>query len=835
MKSKLIKLIWCTLTCIMVFCMPVLSQPSPDSAVSVGDTMTFWSYTRSYFYLGYFKTEAICRAIGEKCYIFVENDRWNFGDVDSSDVTVILNAFENSTEAVDSTASGVLASTAGIYDKVTSVFGPPPDFDNDPRVYILVMDVRAAGGSDWERLERSFLGPLSDHGYFDPVNEYSALVDSFSNEHELLYMDSRQIDPSSRTALASLAHSMQRMIHWYHDPNEERWITEGCSMLARFLCGYGVTTGYFPPMDPFVTLTYYTEEYGDWTWQPNEVQTSMLMHFYFEKFGEPFFESLVADNDNQGVESIDSTLISIDYTEGFSQVFEDFVLTWYFLSLGFAADSTFFDGRYSLNYITPVMVRGTIVNSFLYWGLPGFLQPPYPYDWVSDWSAAFIAMTTDFSGDIDSVLVFNGEDASEYTVVVIKTSSGWMEPMDPNSEIEFITLDSENRGYSDVSGYRTDYKTIYMAVVFRWLSGRGTLFISDDITPPESLNVSIFHGPIDDRSLDIYVFSPEQVISESRDIPLVEFTYADTTDTLWLYRSRPYLDWDEMEPNEPHIYHGDYTLTSSGVVDVRVAGQDVSGNHAPDYLSQFSVEVVPAKAGGRITSPNGKLTLDIPAFGLEKDTWVSVFPQDTDILTTNLKEIPTSVAIPKPEGRKTVGKVYRIGPADRTLQRKALLTIRFDEADREGVEDELAIYRSESEGWTYIGGTLNEAEGCITVLIEQLGDYQIQAGPYEEKPAHVPLSFGLGQNYPNPFNANTDIRYQIADDSPSARTTLKIYNILGQEIRTLVDQEQEPGFYTVRWDGKDNRGTRAASGVYFYQLAVNGGRWSETKKMVLMQ
>ena len=97
----------------------------------------------------------------------------------------------------------------------------------------------------------------------------------------------------------------------------------------------------------------------------------------------------------------------------------------------------------------------------------------------------------------------------------------------------------------------------------------------------------------------------------------------------------------------------------------------------------------------------------------------------------------------------------------------------------------------------------------------------------------VPTEYSLAQNYPNPFNPTTDIRYQIADSRLPLHTTLKIYNILGQEVRTLVDEAQEPGYYTVIWDGKDNDGRLMASGVYFYRLSA--GHFTATKRMVLMK
>ena len=89
----------------------------------------------------------------------------------------------------------------------------------------------------------------------------------------------------------------------------------------------------------------------------------------------------------------------------------------------------------------------------------------------------------------------------------------------------------------------------------------------------------------------------------------------------------------------------------------------------------------------------------------------------------------------------------------------------------------------------------------------------------------VPAEYGLAQNYPNPFNPVTSIEYSVAGN---VQATLKVYNVLGQEVVTLVDEVQEPGQYSVSWDAGD-----VASGVYFYRL--NAGDFSATKRMVLMK
>ncbi len=80
----------------------------------------------------------------------------------------------------------------------------------------------------------------------------------------------------------------------------------------------------------------------------------------------------------------------------------------------------------------------------------------------------------------------------------------------------------------------------------------------------------------------------------------------------------------------------------------------------------------------------------------------------------------------------------------------------------------------------------------------------------------APLLFNLGQNYPNPFNPSTTISYQLPAAGP---VRLDIYNVRGQLVRTLIDAEQDAGYHSVIWNGKDNRGQSVASGVYFYRLS----------------
>jgi len=89
----------------------------------------------------------------------------------------------------------------------------------------------------------------------------------------------------------------------------------------------------------------------------------------------------------------------------------------------------------------------------------------------------------------------------------------------------------------------------------------------------------------------------------------------------------------------------------------------------------------------------------------------------------------------------------------------------------------------------------------------------------------VPKTFELTQNYPNPFNPSTKIRYSVPQIS---NVTIKVFDILGNEIETLVNQENPAGTYEITWNAEN-----LPSGVYFYQLRA--GNFIEMKKMILLR
>ena len=94
----------------------------------------------------------------------------------------------------------------------------------------------------------------------------------------------------------------------------------------------------------------------------------------------------------------------------------------------------------------------------------------------------------------------------------------------------------------------------------------------------------------------------------------------------------------------------------------------------------------------------------------------------------------------------------------------------------------------------------------------------------------TPQEFSLSQNYPNPFNPLTTLRYALSN---AAHVTLKIYNMLGQLVATLVDENQVAGYHEVVWDGSNDFGQNVASGIYIYRMTADD--FVATERMLLLK
>lgn len=114
--------------------------------------------------------------------------------------------------------------------------------------------------------------------------------------------------------------------------------------------------------------------------------------------------------------------------------------------------------------------------------------------------------------------------------------------------------------------------------------------------------------------------------------------------------------------------------------------------------------------------------------------------------------------------------------------------------------------------------------------VEEIGLDHVVAGVGEGNTNAVPTTFALAQNFPNPFNPTTTVSYAVPSQS---FVSLKVFNTLGEEVRTLVSGVREVGNHTATWDGLNSAGKEVPSGTYLLQMTA--GQFRETKKMLLLK
>lgn len=208
-----------------------------------------------------------------------------------------------------------------------------------------------------------------------------------------------------------------------------------------------------------------------------------------------------------------------------------------------------------------------------------------------------------------------------------------------------------------------------------------------------------------------------------------------------------------------------------------------------------------------------------------------------------------------PAGSYVIGvAIFDLNPVGPT-ESPYKLTVTGDIPGTGGVLQSFNIYRSESSNPVSSGSVIaNVGQNTSTFLDQNLQAqtffYQITAiydigesSPSNEAsavvtsvegdPSNLPTSYVLDQNYPNPFNPSTVIRYAIPLFHKNEKVKLEVFNMLGQKVRTLVNELLSASFYTVEWDGTNDLGKPVTSGLYLYR--IEAGSFVQIRKMIFLK
>lgn len=242
-------------------------------------------------------------------------------------------------------------------------------------------------------------------------------------------------------------------------------------------------------------------------------------------------------------------------------------------------------------------------------------------------------------------------------------------------------------------------------------------------------------------------------------------------------------------------YFNNYTLNATGDMSLNISVTDMGGNPA-SASATYHVTLL------------GKRT----SFGRFAFTSAS----QAGYLVLSDRTIENS-----PEGWTPLGLAVGLTVTSRTSIQASSSYEAIPDVD----ERKIGMYEWTGDVWTYAGG--QGRDGHVSAAIS--GQYSV-AVFYNPDHVVLPERFALLANYPNPFNPVTSIRYELPI---TTRVILKVYNILGQEVRTLVRSVESAGFKEVQWDGRDASGQAVASGVYIYR--IEAGQFVTSRKMLLIK
>ncbi|MDE0300372.1 MAG: hypothetical protein OXN17_17175 [Candidatus Poribacteria bacterium] len=327
------------------------AQPAPPA---LGDRHSFFSVdvrTQEQYIV-----PATLRAIGEFCYLYVEDSQWG-QTVKRETLETVRRAFDESTPADPQ---------RGIYRIQTELFGAPPDVDGDAKIYLLLLDIR----------DGAVRGDEFIAGFFNPADQRRGVlrhpelgIPVRSNERDLLYIDTHPLDTDGAEGLGVIAHEFLHLIQWRHDRDETIWVNEGCADVAMFLCGYRPEkhTANFE-RHPLVSLTNWP--LGSRSELAHYGASYLWMLYLYEHYGGPETIAAVVRERANGITGVNNALLSQGLTRTFSTIFAD----WKVANL--LDDTQFAEGQYGYqneeltlrvrrrHNLYPVTAKGGVLESY---------------------------------------------------------------------------------------------------------------------------------------------------------------------------------------------------------------------------------------------------------------------------------------------------------------------------------------------------------------------------------------------------------------------------------------------------------------------------------------
>jgi Peptidase M30. len=662
-----------------------------------------------------YQIPSTCRAVGTNCYIFVEDSSWGTR-VNQPAVDSILLYFNSKTPANPS---------MGIFATDTSAFGNPPDVDHDPRIIILLLNIKDGYSGSGGFVE----------GYFYSFNEVNPSTPGYSTSNfaEMFYIDTNPLNLTTSGGLTSgistLAHEFQHMIHFNYDKYEMSFVNEGCSVLAEVNCGFPIYNPVLYANEPNHYLLDWRS--GDNTHVLNDYSRAARFFVYLrDQVGIGVFKKIVAST-QIGTAGIDAGLLSYGSPLRFNGILRD----WFIANI---LEDRSVDSLYGYSYPKlPKPIEQTFFNP----------NVALTTDTVKNYAVEYLA----FKAGSQLHATFTSSNPA-LIIKAVEIGPSAKRVLDVIRNVEFTE-----------PLFGTTYYEIHFVVMN-----------TDPNTQAIYSYTTSGTGGITQTTLS-YAGSPNgyMIIPSSNQKLAVRFSPAVS---------------GQLYSVSVDLNGGVAAIQGSGKLRVS-ACQNISG----------SIGGIPGTLMGT--------SVDVPFSQLSSGSWNEVNMQGANVSITTGTDFHIVVEVAGIIG-DTLQFLLDDGIATPTSTRTS--------SYRNGVNG-LGWYNRADPNY---GKPVSHENLLLTASIA-VPTAVIEVATQ----TNVPQQYKLEQNYPNPFNPSTTIKFQMPS---KGFVKLKIYDMIGREVATLVDGFQEAGTHDVKFDASN-----LPSGVYFYRITT--GTYAATKKLVLIK
>jgi hypothetical protein len=742
---------------------------------------------------------------------------------------------------------------ANIYSDLQTWLGDLPNVDGDDKVYTLLYDIddlyynTAGDGSTYIKGEILVA---------DQVDVADTLADANSNARDIIYVDINPKPADDPLVAESAAFQLGLLISHNADADEDDWVKNGLAGLGSYIVGLKDVSGELGVLsNNSLTL------WGDASPIEKDYEhTFIFMEYLYEQYFTTAtdLKAFMSDTLN-GISGLQSALSSVGSTDTFSDIYANFGLAIHFDGMVDGDGNAFGAGKY--NVANLILSNGA---STLDWGNIGG-DSPYGFSTAENSIRYF--KTHGFDADsiylapgLGDNLVFNMDDVSEGRIFV--ALSGDMEDDTTLAVHSFteLSLNDHNLGiFSNLSDFDTELDTVWdygdgelvdttikypgiynridmFVVTYDAGTINGGSFVMHDLDDsPEMMELGISQSTLFDEYIDIYGFSDARIFDDGGmlvhyDIggnagadlegPEAVVTNADG-DTLF-NETLAHFHIDDLLGI--FGYRSSFELPQTETVTnytIGLVGENVWGGRIAS--STVTTIAVLAKPGNEILlmSEQENAMLRISTRSLKESSMITMISNPS--MPVFMQEDYVAV-----EDKDAMSDLIQIGPSNIKLNEPVSLTLSYDEADLKAGEAP-QVYEMLDGAWTAVPGYHNAALKEIRIETERFGSFQIRKADPKDL-TELPLNFALHGNYPNPFNPTTTIKYDLATESMAS---LVVYNLLGQEVVTLVNSVQPAGYHSVVWNGQTKYGTPVSSGVYLMRLNTDKGSFNH--KMVYLK